>query len=103
MTKKLLLKNREDYYNKVNKWFVSELAKWSKKHNTYLQNYSILKIWTIGSDDVYEPYSNWKDEKLEEQFKEALKDYQQLVEDLVELGVTGWQGLEYSENAKFLH
>lgn len=103
MTKKILLKSQKEYYNKVNKWFVEELAKWSSKHNTYLQDYCILKIWSIGSDDVYEPYSNWANKELEKKFKDALKDYQQLIEDLNELGITCWQGLEYSENAKFLH
>jgi len=103
MNKQELLDTQEKYYDSVNKWFVSELEKWSKKHNTYLEHYGILRMWKIGSEDVYEPYSNWVDEELVPLFEEALKDYHELIDDLGELGVTSWQGLEYSEDKKFLH
>jgi hypothetical protein len=105
MTKNQLLKRQEDYYKKVNEWFVSQLAKWSKKHNAYVQDYSILRMWFIDAEEeeYYEPYSRYRNEELDEKYEDALKDYQALVDDLVELGVSSWQGLEYSDEAQFLH
>lgn len=103
MDKTVLLERQDKYYQDVGKWFLSQLKKWSKKHNTHLKDYGILEIWTIGSDNVYEPYSNCVNGKLEEQFKEALEDYEELIEDLNDLGIKCWQGLEYSDKAKFIH
>jgi len=104
MKKSELLKRQTQYFEDVNKWFIDELAKWSKKHNMHMQDYTILKIWVIGADDVYEPYSRLGgDEDMVKQFNDALKHYEKLVDDLDELGIRCWQGLEYSEDRKFLH
>ncbi len=101
--KEELLKAQDEYYENVNKWFIEELGKWSKKHNMYVEDYVIARFWVIGSEETHEPYSHHRDKDLDEQFEEAFKDYQQLIEDLHELGITCWQGLEYSEEHKFLH
>jgi hypothetical protein len=103
MTKRQLLKRQEDYYKKVNEWFVSQLAKWSKKHNMHLADYGILRMWVIGTDDIHEPNQHWRDKERDEDFEDALDDYYQLIEDLSELGIDSWQGLEYSDEAQFLH
>jgi len=103
MTKDDLLKQQTEYYDNVNKWFVNELSKWSKKHNMHLQDYAITRMWVIGSDITYEPYSHYQDDEEVNQFEDALSDYEKLIEDLKDLGVYCWQGLEYSDEAKFLH
>ena len=65
-----------------------------------------LRVPTAGRGDfrglgVVNPWGG--DEDMVEQFKDALKDYEKLVDDLDELGTRCWQGLEYSDDRKFLH
>ena len=103
MSKEELLKTKEAYYEEVHKWFLVELGKWSKKHTMHVSDYTILRMWEIGSDNVYEPYSLHCDEKEDAQFANALKDYERLVKDVSELGVTYWQGMEYSKDIILFH
>jgi len=102
MTKEKLLNEQKTYFDKVEKWFLSELAKWSKKHSIHISYYFVLKMWRIGSEVVYSPYALYEDEMLKIEFKDALKELETLFDDLSELGIDKWQGLEYTDQHKFI-
>jgi hypothetical protein len=104
MTKDKLLKMQSNYYDKVSDWFIVELSKWSKKHNMYLMDYGILKFFPIDSteDVVYEPYAHWNTPELNEEYLDALIDYEKLIDDLNKLGIQWFNGVEYSDRYKFI-
>lgn len=103
MTKAELLKSREQYFKSVDEWFINELKVWSKTHNMYVEEYRILRMWVIGSDEIYEPYSHHNDEEQEKKFEPMLKHYERIISDLKDLDVDTWQGLAYTDEHQYIH
>lgn len=84
MTKKDLEKQQTQFYKNVVTWFLGEMAKWSKQHNTYIQDFGITRIYFIGGEDSYEPYGLHNDEELGVKLQGAIKHLESLLEDLAD-------------------
>ena len=102
MTKDELLASQELFFNNVQKWALSEMAKISKKHNTYFEDFSILRVWRIGSDETHEIYSHHRDTKLDNKFKKVSEAISELYESLDELGFK-FQSMIYTEEHKCIY
>jgi len=102
MTKDELLVDQQAFYNNVQSWALSEMSRISREHNMHFEDFSILRVFCLESDEVHEPYSHHRDTDLDDKFEDVSNAISKLYEDLSELGFK-FQSMIYNEEHKLIY